>query len=128
MEISNVVVVALAILILLCFAVFVVELFIPLQMKVEVHKICRPYLFSLEAQGRLESEDLIEINNLMHKIGLSSVQVELVHNGEAFGDRVTLKIRGLYINEPMINLFKRQSQVLEFNYEKEISIRRIVNE
>ena len=128
MEISNVIVLALALLILLCFTVFVVELFIPLQMKVEVHKICRPYLFTLEAEGKLETEDLIEINRLLHKIGLSSVQVELVHNGGAFGDRVNLKVRGLYRNESMISLFKRQSQVLEFNYEKEVSIRKIVNE
>jgi hypothetical protein len=127
MDISNVIVLALAILILLGFAIFVVELFIPLQMKLEVHKICKPYLFVLEREGSLDVEDINKINHHMVQIGLTSVVIEVSQNGEKFGDWVTFKIQGLYINEPMIELFKRQSQVLEFNYEKEISIRKIIN-
>lgn len=128
MEISNVIVLAIALLILLGFAVFVVELFIPLQMKIEVHKICKPYLFILEAEGRLASEDLNRIHQHLLNIGLSSVDVKVHENGTGFGDRVTLKIQAVYTHEPMIELFKRQNQTLEFNYEKEISIRKIINQ
>lgn len=127
MDISNVLILAVGIIVLLCFAVFVIEMFMPLQLKLGVHEICRPYLYILEAQGDLDELSIQKIKSNLTNIGLTSVQVDLSRSGDKFGDSVILKVKGLYHHEPMVRLFKRKSETLEFYYEKKISVRKIIN-
>lgn len=127
MEISNVIVLGVVILILLAFTVFIMEMFLPLQLKSGVHEICRPYLYILEANGDLEPMDIKKIESHLKEIGLETVVVTLERQGHKFGDLVTLSIKGIYNHQPMVNLFKRAFESLEFNYEKQISVRKILN-
>lgn len=127
MEVSNVIILAIALLIFLAFTVFVMEMFVPLQMQLSVHEICRPYLYVLEAEGHLSPETLTSIERHVSNIGLSSVSIVIEESGKKFGDKMIFRMTASYVHEPMVALFKRRKEVLEFNYEKKVSVRKIVN-
>jgi len=107
--------------------VFVMEFFLPLQLKLSVYEVCRPYLYQLEAKGSLEEDQLEAMVSSLEAKGLVNVRVTVDQTGLQFGDELLFNVEGDYIYQPMVSLFKRQGDLIHYAYKKRIKIRRIVN-
>jgi len=128
MSISNVLILGIAMVLLLCLLVFSMELFIPLQVKLGIHQVCRPYLYTLEARGALDPVEIDNIEEELEELGLESLSISVEKSGEKFGDIISFRVEGRYKQDRMVQLFIRENQTLEFLYEKKISLRKIINQ
>ena len=92
MDVSNIIVMSFAIIILLLFVVFSMELLVPLQLKFEMNGICRSYIYKIESNGDLSIDDKNSLVHALNNIGLTYVSVDIDKEGNHYGDKVAVKI------------------------------------
>lgn len=127
MESSSVIILGIALLILMSLVVFSLELFVPLNIKLEMNSMIRPYMFSLEANSVLSDDQKIKLRNGLESIGLTDISIDLDYTGMKFGDWIDVSIDSHYTRNAMVKLFNREDEVLRLRYEKKIFIRKIHN-
>lgn len=127
MDTSGVLTMGIGLLIILCILVFAIEMFLPLNIKVHMQDIMRPYMFQLEAQGSLSPSELEQIKVALEEAGLTEVEVNIHYEGYHFGDQVTCITRGKYSHKGFTQLFRRTDSEIEMSYEKTLYIRKIKN-
>jgi len=127
MDTSNVIVMSMAIIILLLFAVFAVELLIPMQLKFEMNGICRSYIYTIESDGDLPLEDKNSLKKSLEEIGLKHITIEIQKEGNRYGDKVEVNIACDYSHKRLINLYSRKNKSLVLKFERIYFIRKIKN-
>lgn len=127
MDTSNVIVVSMAIIILLLFAVFVMELLVPMQLKFEMNGICRSYIYTIESTGGLSLEDKNSLKKSLEDVGLSGITIDIKKEGNRHGDKVEVNIGCDYSHKRLINLYSRKDKSLVFKFERIYFIRKIKN-
>lgn len=127
MSISNTLILAFSIIILVCFVAFVIEMYIPLFIKLDTYQIIRPYMFIIEENGSLTSNQEDDLIDAIKRRGLTNVEIDIEYEGKGFGDLVHVEISALYEHNPLVNLFSRVEESLNIRYEKTVLIRKIKN-
>lgn len=127
MEISTVLVLTIAIVILLSLVVFTLEMYLPLQVKTQMLGLCRPYIFSIEAYGELSESDCNDLKIALEDIGLKDISIVISDDQKKFGDLFRLKIEGSYTRNRLVSLFSRDEEMMVMVYERKLVYRRINN-
>lgn len=125
MDISAILLLAIIILIILCIVIISLEMFIPLQMKLNMYGVLRPYIFYIESMGGLDGQENLIISAL-NDLNIDNVVIEY-QPSTRFGDIIDFKVSGLYNWKPIISFAKRESRLLPMNYERKIFVRKIIN-
>lgn len=127
MNTTNVIILAVVIVILLCLTMFISELFIPLNRKFDMNSICRNYMFIIEENGRLSNEEIIELSDSLQNIGLSEIEIDVSSDGSKLGDSITFKVEAQSVHNSISQLFTRSTERININYERKLTIKNIVN-
>ncbi len=127
MNISSVIVISISIIILLCVVMFLVEIFIPLNIKFEFNRICREYLFILDKNNDLTFNEKKELKEKIGKLGLNDVLIKIESSGNKFGDEITFEVKGYMLKKSIKTLFFREEERIDMSYERKLTIKRITN-
>ena len=127
MNTTNTIVLSVVIVLLLSISVFLIELFIPISKKFEMNSICRKYLFIVEANGNLSAEEIEELTGSLEHIGLNDVSIEVDSDGSKFGDEVKFEVTAEFAHNSLANLFNRNIERMLIRYDRELTIRKIIN-
>jgi hypothetical protein len=127
MSVGNALVLGFSIIILVCFVAFVIEMYIPLFIKLDTYQIIKPYMFIIEEKGNLTSYQEDDLIDAIRKRGLTNVEIDIEYEGQGFGDLVHIEISALYQHNPLVDLFSRVEESLNIRYEKTVLIRKIKN-
>lgn len=125
MDISSIVVLAIVILIILSLLMMSIEMFLPIQVKLRMIGILRPYLLLIESEGSLNEKGADLISEL-EAIHLEDIDLTISDQNK-FGDLLEFKVSGNYYWEPIISIGKRKSKSILMTYERKIFIRKITN-
>lgn len=127
MDTSSILVMSIVLILLMMVLVFLVELLIPIQVKFEMNGICRGYIYKVESNGSLSSEEMKDLRNALSEIGLIDTSIEVLSEGSRFGDKVTLMITAKYKHNRLVTIHQRKEEALAFKYERTYFIRKIKN-
>lgn len=118
---------SLAIVILLMFFVFCIEILLPLQIKFEMNGICRSYIYQIESKGYLTHNEEVSLKKALEGVGLNQVEIDIKADGNKYGDKVVVSIKSIYQQNRMVTLFRRQEEHMVMSFERIYFIRKIKN-
>ncbi|MBI9013371.1 MAG: DUF4320 family protein [Clostridiales bacterium] len=127
MEISSILVMSLVIILMLMILVFSMELLIPIQLKFEMNGICRSYIYKIESNGDLTSEEKSDFTDAIEKLGLKDLNIKITKDGSRYGDKVVVSISSVYNHNRLIDVFNRKKENMVLKYERIYYIRKIEN-
>ena len=127
MNTTNVIILAVVIVILLCLTMFITELFIPLNRKFDMNSICRNYMYIIEKNGNLSNDEIAELNDLLHTIGLSDIKINVSASGSKLGDSVIFKVEAQSVHSSISQFFTRSTERIHIDYERKLTIKKIIN-
>lgn len=127
MEVSSVLTMSIVIIILMLFIVFSMELLIPIQLKFEMNGVCRGYIYKIEANGQLTESEENDLEASLMAIGLSNPVIDIVSEGNQYGDKVMVTITCEYNHNRIVDMFNRRDSQLILNYKRSYFVRKIKN-
>lgn len=127
MGVDQVVVLAVVLSVLMMFFALSVEYMVPMFQKIKFDQICRDYLIRSEANNGLTYKQIAELKNRLEESGLREVQIRFSEKDEvARREIMTFSVRALYTMYGIVDLFRRDTRVLHFHFERDFYARRIV--
>lgn len=127
MGVDQVVVLAVVLSVLMMFFALSVEYMVPMFQKTMFDQMCRDYLILAEANNGLTHKQVAEFKNRLEKSGLREVEIHFSEKDEvARRDIMTFSVRALYAMYGIVDLFRRDTRVLHFHFERDFFARRIV--
>lgn len=127
MNVSNIIVLSVVLIILLLFTVFLVELFIPINMKYEMNNICRSYLFEIQEDGKLSVDNELKIKSKLEKLGLTNIEIIIIASGTKFGDEIDYIVQCNFNHKILNKFLKREKESIVMKYERKLTIKNITN-
>lgn len=105
--------------------IFMTEVFLPINAKIEFDGICRGAIIKMEINGGINGEIK---EKLLGKLGdkYQDVTVEATENAK-YGTDITLRVKAKYRYNGLSGLFLRKENILDICYEKTTVSRRVIN-
>ena len=120
------VVFAILMVIMICIAVSLVEMVIPLSARAEMNTQCRRTLLNMEVQGGLTSDEKTSLEKILNEVGFSSISISGTETAK-FGDEMFLKVEAKYCYSRLMGLFSRNETEQKMMYERISVSRKVVN-
>ncbi len=123
---SKVAVTGIVLVILIAFAVFITEFFIPVSMKSDMNAYCRNAVMKMEVEGGLTAEIREELIDKMTNRGFKNITV----TGSEYakhGEEMNLHVEADVEFSSLVALFGRNLVVYRMVYDKTFIARKVVN-
>lgn len=109
-------------------AVFVlmIEMFLPLSVKIEFDAICRRTILQMEVEGGLTASAKNELLSALSNKGFTNVAIEGTSNAK-YGEELSLVVTGEYEYSMLTDLFTRKDSMANMKYDKITISRKVIN-
>lgn len=115
-----------AIMLLVAILVYMVEVFLPVSVKIDFNTICRAALLKMEIAGGMTDAIEDELMSYLYDVGFEIVVVEGTENAK-FGHEINLWVEGEYTCSKLQNIFSREEITQRLVYNKTTISRKVLN-